>query len=83
MKAYDDLKKKLTTDNAYLLDERAAIMEFEGNMTKDEAETAAVKCWHDNIASKYSSQKSKYPDPVLSIIAFARYDAPPYDRPTA
>ena len=59
MNAYEELKKKLNLDNTYLLEERAAILEFEGNMAKEKAEEAAVKCWHENIASRYSSQKSK------------------------
>ena len=64
MSAYEDLKKKLNPDNTYLLEERAAIIEFEGTMPKEEAEAGAVKCWHDNIASKYTSQPRKAPEPV-------------------
>ena len=64
MNVYEDLKKKLNPDNTYLLEERAAIMESEGNMSREEAEAAAVKCWHENIASKYSSQSRKATEPI-------------------
>lgn len=70
MPKYEELMKRLNPDKQYLLEERAAMIEFEGDlknekdsdevaaMNRKKAEELAVKWWNEHyIPSTYSKKK--------------------------
>ncbi len=71
MTKYEELMSRLNPDKQYLLEERAAMIEFEGELTNKEnskevaainrrkAEELAVKWWNEHYIPSTYSQKSK------------------------
>lgn len=53
MKRYEKLYSQLNTDNRYWIEERAAIIEFEGGIARERAEDIAVDLWNEKLKKKY------------------------------
>lgn len=58
MTTYQALYNRLTPANRYALEERCAIIEYEGGLDRAEAELKAVELWEMEIERKYNGKQT-------------------------